>query len=395
MDDAGLATDAGFDAALLAPDTDDDGFSDAVETGCGTDPADEDSVPDVNVLAGDGTDDDPYQVCLIEHLVQISGDALLEARFVVTQDLVGPIDLEPIGDPMAPFVGHFDGGGHTISLVEMVDVAGTEFGLFSRIGDGGVVEDFTALDWTMTSSSSTGLVAGVNYGTVRNVHVVNGTVSTQHHAGMLIGNSHGTVIDCSSSGQIESGAHLGGLVGENTGTVSRSWTSATVLGRMRTGGLVGSLSGTGSASYSTGRVEGIWSIGGLVGTLFSGAIRDSYTHCALVRVAPDPEGSDHFSGGLVGRAGESGAVTIENSYASCEVEVVGGSESLEGLIGFEVLPSTVSASFFNTDQTATGTLGTPASPAELMDPATFTGWDFTDTWKMDEQLSEFPSLGWQ
>jgi hypothetical protein len=81
--------------------------------------------------------------------------------------------------------------------------------------------------------------------------------------------------------------------------------------------------------------------------------------------------------------------------ASCEVEVVGGSESLEGLIGFEVLPSTVSASFFNTDQTATGTLGTPASPAELMDPATFTGWDFTDTWKMDEQLSEFPSLGWQ
>jgi hypothetical protein len=45
--------------------------------------------------------------------------------------------------------------------------------------------------------------------------------------------------------------------------------------------------------------------------------------------------------------------------------------------------------------TATGALGTSLSSAELGDETSFTGWDFTDVWQLDDALSPYPSLGFE
>jgi hypothetical protein len=236
----------------------------------------------------------------------------------------------------------------------------------------------------------------VNNGLLRNVHVVDGFVAAGHHSGLLVGTSNGVVSDCSSSGQIEASEYVGGLAGQSLGTVTRSSSSATVKGTgQAVGGLVGSAQDTLSESFATGGVEGTFAVGGLAGMFLSGIVQDCYSRCGVVQAAPEPPGSAYASGGLLGLVGAVGDVTVQNSYASCQVFIVGPADTIEGLIGESVTVLDVTASFFDTAKTGTGTYGTPATPAEMMDQSTFTGWDFSDTWKFDPGISTFPTLQWQ
>jgi hypothetical protein len=99
------------------------------------------------------------------------------------------------------------------------------------------------------------------------------------------------------------------------------------------------------------------------------------------------------AGGLVGAISGSGVTefVLTNSYAASTVAGTGA----EGLVGMvEGTPTHDLSGCYFLD-TASGTLGTALSTAEMGMESSFTGWDFYDVWKHDAAISSFPSLAFE
>ena len=147
-------------------------------------------------------------------------------------DLTGK-DWTPIGtDYDNSYKGTFDGGGHTI----------------------------TGLTFT-TNDKYAGLFGWLNKaGTVKNV-VMEGVQITNNHssgfAGGVVGNSWGTIENCSVSGSVSGTVYVGGVVGVQIGgSITGCSSSATVKGTVDVGGVAGQTnsSATLTACYATGNV---------------------------------------------------------------------------------------------------------------------------------------------
>ena len=123
--------------------------------------------------------------------------------------------------PAASFGGTFEGGGHTISGLEITESV-SPAGLFGVIAPGGVVRDVTVEGVVSPAGSATRLggIAGVNRGTITGCGF-SGTVSGDSLAGGICGeNAAGALIGrCNASGGVFSKRMTGGVVGSNSGTV--------------------------------------------------------------------------------------------------------------------------------------------------------------------------------
>jgi hypothetical protein len=128
---------------------------------------------------------------------------------------------EPIGD-MDRFTGSFDGQGYEIRdlFINRPDQDG--IGLFGRVGDTAVIKD---------------------------VGVVNATVTGDNHVCGLVAENRGSIIDSYFTGIVTGDREVGGLVGENQGTVIDSYFTGSVTGNREVGGLVGLNEGTVSNSH--------------------------------------------------------------------------------------------------------------------------------------------------
>ena len=164
--------------------------------------------------------------------------------------------------------------------------------------------------------------------TIQNVALINVTVTGRNHVGALVGNAGtGTSIAVSGSGAPHA------LFGNNA--------TITGAGDGDIGGLVGTNAGTIDSCYSTCDVSGVYAVGGLVG-YNAGTVNECYA-------AGDVDGEAGYTGGLIG-------------YNT----------------------GTVTASYYDggtTGQTDTGK-GTKITTAQMQTQSTFTGWDFTNTWRM-------------
>ncbi|GHV14724.1 hypothetical protein AGMMS49938_11370 [Fibrobacterales bacterium] len=163
-----------------------------------------------------------------------------------------------------------------------------------------------------------------------------------------------------------------------------------VKGQQNVGGLIAyNYNSTVSNSYVVGAVKGDREVGGLVGfNGYSGTIANSYTIVQMTGNA--------WVGGLVGYNSSSG--TIINTYVAGTVtdslyfgDIYVGGIGLEGLIGDN--DGTVSNSYYDS-QTTGRTGGTGKTTAEMREQATFVGFNFVGTWKIDEGLS-YPYFAWQ
>lgn len=157
-----------------------------------------------------------------------------------------------------------------------------------------------------------------------------------------------------------------------------------VTGEEYVGALVGINYSEVRNSYSTGSVKGVNHTGGLVGGLETW---DGSTALVINSYSTASAYSSNFgAGGLVGRQ-LSG--TIEHSYAAGEAFVLSGSG---GLIG-EKNAGTVTNSYWNNEflcqETSAG--GSELSVTQLMLQASFSDWDFSTVWNIDENNS-FPYL---
>ena len=272
---------------------------------------------------------------------------------------------------------------------------GTEDNLFTGTFDGQGYE-IKDLFINRPSESCVGLFCGVGEGVViKNLGVVNVTVTGMQGVGGLVGGGNGNVSNSYSTGSVTGyGDFVGGLVGLFYGNVSNSHSTASITGHNffnYVGGLVGANWGTVSNSYATGNVTGRDYVGGLVGE--AGSVSNSYSTGSVT--------GDNHVGGLVGY----NQGPVNNCYA---IGNVSGDSKIGGLVGNNGYFGTVSNSFWDTQTSGLNISdgGTGKNTTEMQDIATFSGatWNITTVALNETNLSyiwnivnnvTYPFLSWE
>jgi len=216
------------------------------------------------------------------------------------------------------FTGTFDGQGHEIRDLFINRPGEDDVGLFiglNEIYGEGVIKDIGVVNTTVTGGEDVGGLVGKNAGTVSNSYS-SGSVTGNNRVGSLVGANSGTVNNSYSTGSVMgSSEHAGGLVGDNSGTVTKSYSSGSVTGEVVVGGLVGwnFVEGTVSNCHSTGSVSGNSGVGGLVGVNFIGSVSNSYS-----------SGNVIGNGDVGGLVGVNDGGTVSNSFYNYDEVLING-----------------------------------------------------------------------
>jgi len=333
----------------------------------------------------------------------------------------------PIGAGEFPaFQGLLDGQGYEIRdlFIDRPDQDGV--GLFEQVNWPGIVRNVGVVNATVTGGSYVGGLAGGNWGAVLNSHF-SGNVTGDELVGGLVGGVgfefDGTVSNSYSAGSVTGNLCVGGLVGGSEGTVSNSYSTASVTGDRWVGGLVGYTwaehrIATVSNSHATGNVIGNWWIGGLVGGNW-GNVSNSYSTASVTgslcvgglagqnsrtvsnSYAIGSVTGDEQVGGLLGRNDEG---LVSNSYSTGNIT---GNWLIGGLVGVDTGTVTNCLWDVETSGLPFSDGGTGKTTAEMKDIVTFldAGWsmiavanpdqrDSAYTWNMVD-LVTYPFLSWQ
>ncbi len=330
---------------------------------------------------GNGTIENPYLIYSVEDLERIREGVDFNYRLMNDLDLSTKPNFMPIGSYDVsmnrlhiPFTGTFDGNGYTIH---------------------GLTQE--GIDYMYSSG-----LFGYSQGDIMNLGIVDVDISSvatnlgqggAYVAG-LVGVNEGRVTNCYSTGRVTGTTNTGGLVGNNLngGVIDRSYSEVDVYGKSLyegsnyysgeymyyTGGLAGrnALNGQVVNCYATGDVEGGSQVGGLIGNQFKNAeVRDSY---ALGNVKGYTD-----VGGFVGRNYQSSIIT--NAYSTGHVSEVGaGTVDFGGLVGER--SATLNNGYYDSERSGqidTGK-GEPKTKEAMQEAATFVGFDFTNTWMINQ-----------
>lgn len=231
------------------------------------------------------------------------------------------------------FTGTFDGRGNRIIglTVDKFNVQNTaNAGIFSTVGEGGVVKDVNIYSGTFTGTTTAGAVAGKNNGRIEGIVTFGNTVTVTENngnAGGIVGvNNSGSfsknettgstndgvltngIYDVESTGSVIAGsstAFAGGLVGTNNGGIANSFSdSAVTVGTNVTGGTSAGLGGVVGVNTEKGNVQYVDSLGVTNG----GAT-----------------GSSNI-GGIIG-------TNNGNMYSGYNESIVSGADNVGGIIG--------------------------------------------------------------
>jgi hypothetical protein len=207
-------------------------------------------------------------------------------------------------------------------------------------------------------------------------------------SGGLIGaNVLGTVLNSHSLGDVCGLDFVGGLAGTTCGgRMEDCWAVGSVVGAERVGGLGGDVGGPVRRCWANCAVEGIQHVGGLAGYNWSrNVISNSYSLSSVC--------GDSQVGGLVGTTGTDSST--DYCYAAGPVD---GNSYTGGFVGYRS-GGAYSACFWdanvNPDMNGIGNTTDPnvigKTTAEMMQEATFAGWDFVEVWNIGENQT-YPFL---
>ena len=248
------------------------------------------------VLAGTGTEGDPYQIATANDLREFADKVNNQNKASAWAILTADIDLSgicseesgtswiPIGSDSSRYSGTFNGDGHTISGLYIKNTSSdTDYqGLFGYVDTGGTVQNLT-VSGTVSGINFVGGIAGQNGGRITDC-AFSGSVSGVGPVGGVVGQNSGNVENCYNTGTVTGSAGLvGGVVGFNgSGIVTNSYNTGAVSGGEEVGGVVGYNYSGGSVtnSYNTGDVSGKMSVGGVVGCKEAGA---SVANCYFLK----------------------------------------------------------------------------------------------------------------
>lgn len=159
-----------------------------------------------------------------------------------------------------------------------------------------------------------------------------------------------------------------------------------IHGKLQVGGLVGqAIYSEISNCFTTGSVTAADnSCGGLIGYAWGGMLNYCYSKASVSGIMT-----------IGGFAGWSRDVTFTNCY--CTGSVPSG-QYTGGFIGLNQSGSTADNCFWNTESSGktTSDLGTGKTTAEMKMQSTYTGWDFANTWAIQDDFNDgYPYLQWQ
>lgn len=341
--------------------------------------------------AGSGTEADPYLITDINNLYWVTQNSTeWDKYYLQTADIDASSTSSwaghgyiPIGNTSTAFTGTYDGDGHTISGIYMD--AGGYRGLFGY-ADGAVIKNVGVINVDINATANN--VGAVAASTDNNTIITNcystgsiNTTSSIRNLGGLVGqHSRGSVIkNSNSSVNINGYRHTGGLVGSSSwgnGTapkIENSYSTGDISGNIQLGGLVGSnFTSEVTNSYATGNVDGLDYLGGLIGDNADGDVSNSYA-------TGDVNGRNDI-GGLIGINSSGSAIT--NTYST---GFVSGTSRVGGLTGTST-NSTVTNSYWNTETSGnnSSSSGTGLTTSEMKQQSSFSGWDFSNTWGIEE-----------
>ncbi|MDL2247795.1 hypothetical protein LJC05_03595 [Bacteroides sp. OttesenSCG-928-J23] len=204
-----------------------------------------------------------YEVCYNGYMVINSAQSLKAFRDLVnagntTLKAVQTADIDlkgeawvPIGitDLTNPFQGVYNGGGHTISGLNVEGGDDSFQGLFG-VTQGAILTGIKLIEPSVTGGSFVGALVGrADGGThISNCSVQGATITGGSYIGGLVGGSRDTVVSCSATGVTvtATGSYAGGLAGDNAGTIAFCHAAGVVKGG-NPGALVG-------RNYSTANI---------------------------------------------------------------------------------------------------------------------------------------------
>ncbi|MEL5893173.1 GLUG motif-containing protein [Bacteroides sp. GD17] len=267
--------------------------------------------------------------------------ARLMADIHLTPPATGGSNWTPLGgNTFTPYIGTFDGQGHTVSgLVINRPEADNQgfFGYISANGSPATVKNLT-VESTVTGRGNTGGIVGnsYSYSTITNcTHT--GSVKGTSCVGGIAGNNQNsvTITACTNTGSVKGTSSTGGIAGSTTTytTLTACTNTGSVTGTSSTGGVTGSnkyatiiaCTNTGSvtstgentggvtgyneistltACYNTGSVNGANKTGGIVGRSYDGS---TITACYST-------GSVTGNGDTGGAVGYNHTSTVSNCY---------------------------------------------------------------------------------
>ena len=272
-------------------------------------------------LAGEGTEEAPYEIETFEHLELIAertagGENFKNTYFVLkNDDIVIQAGWQQIGTSQTPFEGTFDGDGHTITYAKGAKC------LFRRVGSGTIKN--LKVQGAYIASAGIASSMGPEKSGGKNASLINCTLlsgSNTLSCG-LIGNSGGvSAIGC----KVESGVKIG--VDEN--------------GQPAAKGILGSIVGSGAFNLVSCRSGAdLYSSGSYVGGL-AGYKAFSMRDCSIKnsQFTGNIYADGEYIGGILGggyddqTAPNTRCAVIENCYVNANIT---GARAVGGLFGGE------------------------------------------------------------
>ncbi|MFZ4896511.1 glycoside hydrolase family 97 catalytic domain-containing protein [Plantibacter sp. Mn2098] len=161
-----------------------------------------------------------------------------------TFDLTKDITLTRAWTPVDSFTGELNGNGHTISGLS-ISTNGNQ--AFITENDGTIRQlGFSGATSTAGGGSSAGIVTEANNGTIDQVYVLNGSLTSAYRAGMITAQNYGTVSNTYTAGTVTGDWESAGIAGWNSGTaaVTNSYSTAAVTTRNGNAGIVSGVGAT-------------------------------------------------------------------------------------------------------------------------------------------------------
>jgi hypothetical protein len=334
----------------------------------------------LDFVGGSGTADDPYLIGNARQLQNVGASAYLTTgkyfKLIADIDLNG-VNWTPIGTyssnlSSSAFIGVFDGNGHKIKNLTYNDTSKTNVGLFGYIYNA-TVKNLIIENANITAKQYVGaLSGGAKNSTVEKVGVRNSNLSA--------------VIDTSN-------AYVGGLIGDVV--ADNTSANAMIIRQCFANNVTVSAQG-----YDNARA------GGLIGRFYANTVTTgTIENCYAIGTVNFKSTSSSNIGGLIGllsnNTSSGGKAKVVNCYAAVAPGITGAT-NWKGFIGGSSVPVTTDSgnNYFDTDvaQETTGSasssLQTGKTTAEMKQQATFSGWDFTDIWTINEG-NDYPRLKWE
>ncbi|QHI72096.1 S-layer homology domain-containing protein [Aminipila terrae] len=284
---------------------------------------------------GTGTAKDPYEVSSEEQLNHIrvhmseGGYYKLTKDIKITKDFATTVpnvatstpnwsegNFEPIGTEGNPFVGNFDGNGHSISGL---NITGTAKGK-----DTGNIAGYAGLFGYVDAKS-----------TIDGLTIEKSTIKGSIYVGGIGGYNKGFITNCAlgEDSTVTGMVNTGGICGYSTQTLKSNINKGSVTGTdTNTGGIVGSMDLAGDALYgcvNKGIVKGKARTGGIIGYIPASTATINMDKCSN---SGKVSSTADYAGGVIGQVdGSSYGAYVTNCSNTGELS---GEGSNGGVIGY-------------------------------------------------------------